>query len=806
MRHALGFWIRHRTQAAWLTAVVAVAVAVTTTTWSIAYGLWIERPPFADPDRLVSLGWTAPSYSSRMPTTSVPEYLDLQAATSEFATLAGVELVLPWYVSTDRLTPVVTAYATTNLFTVLGVRAALGRTFEPHDADAVAGVPRAVITDRLWRRVFQSDPAVVGRVAVVSANREGRTIEIVGVLPQGVWFPSTRGWSGGATGDAATTDLFVAMPDGQRPGGASTRRAYDRGVIARLHRDVTMAQVEDRLTPVLQQIDRDHPLFNRVRRADVLSLQEMWFGGSRAFLWLLAAAAGFVMLVAVANAAGLMSVLASRRSREFAVRAALGASSSRLRTHALTEMSVIAVVSWLAAGAMAVGLTRAFVAMAPRDIPRVTGLQVDMWGWSVSAILTAILCLLLGLMPGWLRRQTDSVSALHGGVAFTPPRRTLLVRRAMIVVQTSVVLALLAAAGLVSTTLWRLLAQPLGFDPAGVVIARVTPTEKYFLDRPRYQQAMDDVRRQVAAAPGNREVALALDPPLASDAFTMQVRFLERDPEFVSTKFVTDGFFSAMRTPLLAGRDFARADYATGTLAIVNERFATTYFGSVEGALGREFDFGPRHRIIGVVANVREEGVTRPMTPVLYPLLSASLRTPGYFHVVSREARPSGGAVRAIEDAVRRADSTLHVEAVPLADRLRSQTATARTQSGVLALLAAVTLGLAMLGMYATISQMVEDRRREMAIRSALGASPRGLITLVMRGVETALMIGVTAGGLLSWVVARVTRQFLFEMSPFDPIVWTAAAVLLIASGSLAAWLPARRAGLINPIAALKDN
>jgi predicted permease len=794
-------------QAAWMVAVLAVAVAVSTATWSIVYGLWIERLPFAEPDRLVSLGWTAPTYSLRMPSTSGDEYLDLQKATTGFATLAGVEPVGSWYVRQDeRLVAVITAYTTTNLFDVLGVRTALGRDFEPVDADAVTAVPRAIISDRLWRREFQSDPSVVGRVASVSANHETRTIEIVGVLPPGVTIPSSGGWSGGVTGDAATTDLFVAMPDGRRPGGGASRRAYDRGVIARLHAGVSIAQAQDRLTPILQHIDREYPLFSRVRRADVLTLQEMWFGASRPLLWLLAAAAGFVMMVTVANAAGLMSVIASRRSREFAVRAALGASRGRLRAQSVLEMAGVAGASWVAAGALAIGLTQAFAWIAPRDIPRLTGLHVDSRGWVLAAVITAGLCLLLGLMPGWLRRRRDVVSTLSGGLAFTPPRRTLLVRRAVIVVQTAVVLALLAAAGLVSTTLWRLLGQPLGFDPAGVVIARITPTEKYFLDRARYQQAMDDVRREVSAAPGRREVALAFDPPLASYASKMQVRFLDRDPEFVATKFVTDGFFSVMRTPLLAGRDFQRADYATAAFAIVNERFATTYFGSVEAALGREFDFGTRHQIVGVARNVREEGVTTPMTPVVYPLLSAALRTTGLFHVVSREAGPSGEAVRIVEDAVRRADPTLHVEASLLTDRLRAQTATARTQSAVLALLAAVTLGLAMLGIYATISQTVEDRRREMAIRATLGASPRGLVTLVMRGVALAIAAGVAAGGLLSWIVARVTRQFLFDMSPFDPLVWTLAAVLLLASGALAAWLPARRAGLVNPIVALKDN
>jgi ABC-type antimicrobial peptide transport system permease subunit len=301
-------------------------------------------------------------------------------------------------------------------------------------------------------------------------------------------------------------------------------------------------------------------------------------------------------------------------------------------------------------------------------------------------------------------------------------------------------------------------------------------------------------------------VALAFDPPLADVASKMQVRFLDREPAFVATKFVTDGFFGAMRTPVLAGRDFRPSDATGPAVAVVNEQFASTYFGGVAAAVGREFDFGVLHRIVGVVANVREEGVTKPMTPVLYPLLVTRRLTPGMFHVVSREARPGGESERAIEDAVRKADPTMHVHASLLTDRLRAQTATARTQSAVLIVLALVTLGLAVLGIHATIAQMVEDRRREMAIRAALGASPRGLVTLAMRGVGVAVTIGVIGGGLLSWVVARVTRQFLFDMSPFDPAVWTAAALLLVVTAGLAAWFPARRAGQASPLLALKDS
>jgi ABC-type antimicrobial peptide transport system permease subunit len=318
---------------------------------------------------------------------------------------------------------------------------------------------------------------------------------------------------------------------------------------------------------------------------------------------------------------------------------------------------------------------------------------------------------------------------------------------------------------------------------------------------------MDDIRREVAAAPGRREVALVFDPPLGETASRAQVRFLQRSPEFVVSKYVTDGFFNVVRTAILAGRDFRRSDFTGPPVVVVNEHFATTYFGGIDQAVGQEFDYGPRHRIIGVVANVRELGVTDPMVPVVYPLLVTSMRTPGMFHVVSRESRANvnANAVRLVEDAVRRADPTMHVEASALADRLREQTTTARSQATVLAVLALVTLGLAVLGIHATIAQMVEDRRREMAIRAALGASPKTLVVMTVRGVSVAVATGVIGGGLLSWIVARVTRQFLFDMSPFDPVVWVGAATLLLVTAGLAAWLPARRVGQANPVLALKD-
>ena len=248
-------------------------------------------------------------------------------------------------------------------------------------------------------------------------------------------------------------------------------------------------------------------------------------------------------------------------------------------------MATLASAATLLAVSVAVLLTKAFVALAPKTIPRVTDLAVDYRACVFSVLVTGVVTLILVLVPG---RRFSLMALKDGGLTTTPGGRTLFVRRVVIAIQIAMVLALLAAAGLVSLTLlggW--FHQPLASIPERVNVVRVTPTERSFVDRPRYQQAMDDVRRAAVAVPGRREVALSYDPPLAERESRMQVQFLERAPAFVSVKFVSDGFFDTMRTPLLAGRDFGRSDYGTGNVAIVNQLFAETYFGSVSGAVGR---------------------------------------------------------------------------------------------------------------------------------------------------------------------------------------------------------------------------
>jgi predicted permease len=798
MRQALNFWLRHRFEGAWLVLVIAIATGLATTVWSIADSVWFERLPFADPAKLVSVGWTSEADVSRMASTSTEEFQDLKHSTSELFDLAAWEAGGRWFLRSETaLVEVAGTSVTTNLFDVLGVQAARGRTFRLGDADSNGTV--AVVSDRLWRARFNADPGIVGRVVAVAVGPlEERAIQIVGVLPPRVALRQTG---------LREMDLMVAVPDGLRPGGARSRRSLDRVLLARLRSGVTAEAAEARLTSVFQAIDREFPLSTRTRTATIVGLHEHWFGRSKPFLWLLAAVAGFLLLVAAANAVGVMLALASRRTREMAVRTAIGAGRAHLVRQALRESGLVACIAGVLSLVIAATLVRLFVAFAPADVPRLAEASLDWSGALLATFLVAVFCVFLGLVPAVGRRHRDVVVALQaGGTTSTASRQTLVVRRFAIAVQLAVVLALLAAAGLVSATLWRMLAQPLGFDPDRVVVCRVTPTRPYFTDLPRYQQVMNDVRREAELAAGS-SAALTLDPPLADWSSQMRVGFLDRPPAFVATKFVSEGFFGTMHIPLLAGRDFQRSDLATGEFVIVNEMFARSFFGGAEKAVGREIDFGTRQLVVGVVGNVREAGLVVPLAPVLYPVLAtAARRTPGAFYVVMRPRDDSPNLMRGIEQAIRRTDPSLHVEVSVLTDRLRAQTAIAKTLATAIGSLALCSVLLAALGIYATVAQVVGDRQREMAIRSTLGASRRSLVVLAARGIGIPAMAGLVGGGLLSWTIARVTRQFLFEMTPFDPTIWLAAAVGLVATAGAAAWWPARRAATLDPAVVLRDS
>jgi predicted permease len=796
--HLGHYWRRHPSHALWIVGVLVVASAVTTAVWSVAQGLWLQPLPFADPERLVTALWT--TQNSAQPQTNVSGYEanDIRVAAADVMAVANIEITHSTFtVVQESMTPLSMAFVTTNLFDVLGVGVASGRPFVEDDAEAAGVVPRAVVTDRLWHQLFPGAAWVPGRTIEVREALNRHNVEIVGVLPPVVTTPGLSTW------DTSSIDMFTAMPQRERPGGTMSRRVYSHRILARLHPGVSREFAEERMTAILRQIDTDHPLVRRVRTAILLSLQQHWLGRSKGLLGLLAAAAFLVILVALSNLAGLLAIIRTRRTQEYAIRGALGATAGHLRTSWFGEVVPLAVPAGLMGGLLAMLLVGTFQALAPADIPRLKDLHVGAQGWLV-AVATATVVVLLACLAGVPHPLRRAWSPLQGHGTASGSRSRRMLTHGIVATQTAVVLTLLAGAALIATTLWRMLDQPLGFSTHNLAIVQVRPTEPHFRDAARYQQVMNDMRRAALALPGQRRVALTFDPPLGDMLMRSRVTFRNGDAEFVHNKYVSDGFMEVVGATMLAGRDFVKSDFSGSPVALVNEQFATKYFGSASAALGQSVQFGPPHEIVGVVSDVREGSLTGALTPILYPLLDTRLRPVGMFHLVSREARATSGTLRALGQALRGVDPSANVEASWLTDRLRTQTAVARTQMYVLGTLASVTLALALLGIHSTIRQVVDDRGRELAIRAALGATPERLVTLTLRGTAVSVVAGIALGGMLSVFVARVTGQFLFDTSPFDPFVWAGASVALLVAALVAAGLPARAAGRANPILALR--
>lgn len=797
MRHSLRFWRRHPGEAGWLIAVMAMATAIAISTCAIAQAVWFEQLPVRNGRDLVAVGWSAVDGSAQF-STSTDEFVDIKARAAGFLDVAGWEAPALMFLDTGAgVQPLTTLLTTSNFLDVLGMPVAAGRAFDAHDADAYTTVPAGIISERLRRRSFGAGSDVIGRELRVVSTRGVQTVRIVGVLPAGAEIPVKL------LGDPKPADLLISIPDGRHVGGAQSRRVFERNVVGRLRDRVSAADAALQLTPILRAIDTEFPSSPRERAGAIVSLHELWFGRSKPFLWLLAAASILAILATAANAAGVMAAIGARRAREIAIRRAIGAGRGRLIIDGLLEMATLASVSWVVAIGLAWVGVRVFVAMAPTSIPRLDAAGLTPGAVFIAGAIALCVAALLAIRPHLRRGMTDVVALLQGGgQSITPSRRARVGRRISLAIQAAIVLALVASAALLAQTLRHMLNQPMGFSSEHVLVASVTPTKPYFSEPGRFQQMLDDLRLAVERAPGRRTVALAFDAPLAEYTSTVAVTKEDGTRVGVAETLVGDGYFKALSIPFLAGRDFSAN---AGDEMIVDVRYATRQFGSPAQAIGRRVISGATYTIVGVVDTVRSADVTAPFRATVYPFFNALHRTPGRFHIVTRESGDDAAALSAVESAIRASDPTIAVDVSRLSERLTRQTALPRTQAGVLGLLAVFALGLASLGIYAAVSQAVAERTREMGIRASLGATSRSLVVLIGKGAIAPVIAGAIGGCGLSVIVARVVRQFLFGIEPYDFRVWAAAACLLVATALIAAWWPAQRAGRVDPSVVLRS-
>jgi predicted permease len=806
-----------------LSAVLALALGIgaNTAVFAVVYAVLLRPLPYPEPGRLVKLSEVNAAEGRDDGRVSRGTFVDWRARTRTLESLAaysrGGESV--WTID-DRVQVVNVSAATPSLTRVLAVEPILGRWFADDDAPQA---PTLVISYRLWQRAFGGAADIVGRRVLF----EGRTSrEIAGVMPPGFAFPDR-------------TDAWVPLA----PGGtmsAAQRRFLSYHVIGRMRAGVNLAAARTELDTLAAQLAVEQPASNAGWTARVIPLAGADAAHAQAGLLALLAAVAGVLLIGCANVANLLLARAASRSREVAVRLALGADLRHLLRQCVAEASVLSACATIAGVALAWWLARALVSLAPPDIPRLaevtTGTATVVFAAGVGLLTT----ILLGVIPALQAAAASRRETLRPDTRTATPRAALL-RRLLIGGEVAVVVLLLTGALLLMRTFVSLRGVDLGFQPDRVwsvsarwPIGRFTgpPGTRMW---PRVQRGVDGLIESVATTPGVDAVGLISDVPLTGSPYSGTVWRADapgaagltppadpRDRWRADLSVVTSGYFAALGVPFLRGRNFTDNDRWTddqlnakvvpaGGAAIVNQAFASRYFAGAD-PVGRTLilvddqTFGWSRTIVGVVGDVRGHAVAEAPEPIVFV---PHAQHPDVFlpSLIVRSALPPASLVPALRDRIAAYDPQLLVQRIrPMDDVVSGALSRPRFHLLLVGSFALVGLLLAALGIYGVVSFLVTQRTREIGIRMALGARPHDVRRLVVWDG----MMPVTGGALLGLAIAipasRAIRSLLFGVAPLDVFSFVVAPAMLAAVALTACLLPARRASRVDPLVALRDD
>jgi len=790
---------------------LALGVGATTAIFSVVDGVLLKPLPYRDPDRLVLIWEKFLRHGlPQIPVSAVEftEYRDQNQVFEQTAAFDTVDFNLTGGDAPERIPG---AVVSAEVFPLLGVEPLLGRAFlaeesEPGRDDVV------VVGHGLWRRRFGSDPGLLG--ATLTLNGRGYTV--VGVMPAGFQFPLSLF---GIKGMQFTQPAELWTPVAFTPEQLKVRGSRSYGVIGRLKPGVTLARADAEVQTIANRMLRQYPGSYPPDGwgATAVSLHEQVVGDIRPALLVLLGTVGLVLMIGCANVANLLLARAASRQKEMSVRAALGASRARLVRQLLTETTLLALLAG-GLGLLLAGLgTGLIVSFAPDTLPRVKEVSLDRSAFAFAALLSLLASAAFGAVPALQASKPDLDASLKGGGgrANSPGHQRL--RGLAVVMEFALALVLLVSAGLVIKSFWRLLQVAPGFDPQNVLTFELSLPPAKYARREEVDAFYRRLIERVRTLPGVRAVGAATILPLSGSnndqAFIVEGRMPRDLSEVASVEFraVTPDYFHAMGIPLLTGRDFTDADYDRApAVAIVNQALARRHLPG-GAALGKQFTMDDPRRpgarwltVVGVAADVRHRGLNVEAEPEVYVPHSQYPRSS--MAVVARTASDPADAAAAIRREVAGLDADLPLYNTRAMGQIVSESiARQRLSTLLLAVFAAVALGMAAVGIYGVMSLTTAQRTREIGIRMALGAPAGGVLTLIVgQGMRLAL-IGMGVGLAASLALTRLMRSLLFGVGAADPLTFIAVPALLASVALVACYLPARRAMKADPLRALRS-
>jgi putative ABC transport system permease protein len=801
---------RALTRSPGFTAVVvltlALGIGAATAIYSVVSAVVFRPLDYPEPQQLVRITSELRGFGATDTGVSAAELIDYQSRSDLFDGVAGVLPISANVTGGDTPERVEMLLVSWNYFSVLGVPAAHGRMFgRDDDTPGVADV--AVVSDAFWRRRLGGDPGAIGRTITIDED----PILVVGVMPSGFHHP----------GRTLQNEVDVWSPAGFRGAGppSRSRRRLEEG-LARLQPGVTLDQAQSRLADygatITRQFPSDYPAQDGWRPR-VVPLHDAVVGSVTTSMFVLLCGVALLLLVACVNVAHLVLARSSSRQQELAIRRALGASAGRLISQLVTENATLSVAGGALAVLVASWAVRGLIALAPSRVPRLDEITLDLNAVVVTGLISLLVTVIFSIGPVLQMRRSGMSAALKDGARAGSGRRMSRARSLLVAAEVAMATVLLVGAGLLVRTVVSMLNVPVGFETDHLLSARLTlprpndPARAMYLDPARRLTVYREVLHRIEALPGVERAALSsqiplggFNPPLFAEIESASVDAVARP--VVHDFQISSGYFETMGIRLLRGRTFTEIDRAGAEpVAIVSETAARRFWNGRD-PLGQRLRLSrdaPWMTVIGVVNDVLNRRLTEAPQPLLYRSVEQSSDLSMALLIRTRGATPDLGESVARE--IRSVDTDLPVYSLRTMNEL-IDTAVAQRQFLMRMLVAfgVAATALALLGIYGVMAYAVSQRRREIGIRMAIGARQIDISRMVVQSGLLLTGSGVVAGVGASLALTQLLTSQLFGVQPSDPLTMMCVLLLMIAVSALAAYLPARRAAAIDPVAALR--
>jgi putative ABC transport system permease protein len=797
LRFSLRMLFKYRGFTALAVFVLALGIGANSAIFSVVNGVLLRPLDYKNPERLVVL-WEKMRQTDQLEL-AADDFVDYQNRNQVFEKFAASQRQGFNLTGGDEALRVEGGAVTADLFPLLGVAPALGRTFSPEE-DRAGASHVVVLSYGLWQRRFGGDRNILNQPITLN----GESYTVIGVMPASFQFPPPM--AQGGTANDFRNELWVPRILETE----TYRNSHSLFAIGRLKDGVSFAQAKADLEAIAMERQQSASQSHSNISVNVLEFHDQVIRKVKPALMILLGAVALVLLIACANVASLLLIKATGRQKEMAIRAALGAGRLRIIRQLLTESLMLALVGGILGLLLAYWGNDFLLSLAAGNLPRANDVTVDARVLGFTLLLSLSTGIIFGLLPAFKASRVNLNESLKEG-SRNSTASTSRTQRALVIAEVALSLILLIGAGLLMKSFYQLQQIDPGFKTSNLLVMESSlPESKYAEPQQQvafFQQALE----KLDALPGVQSAAIVNNPPLSSrrgvDAFylegTSEASKLADTP-LADYRSISPDYFQAMQIPLLEGRPFAETDNTNAPpVAIVNRAVVRRYFNN-ESPLGRRIKFKDDWRtIVGVVGDVRQSGLDAEASTHLYvPFYQIPQ---GRMGIVVRTGIEPSNLVAAIREQFHQLDKELPVYNMqPMEQVMSAAVSQRRLNMLLLGFFAAIALLLSMIGIYGVISYSVSQRTREIGIRLTMGAQPKDVLRMVFKQGFLLALIGIVIGGIGAFALTRYLASLLYEVSVYDFSTFAIVSVLAIGVSLLACYLPARRATKVDPMVALR--